>query len=110
VFGTAALMLAAVGLYGVMAAYVRQRDTEIGIRFALGATPADIRGLEVSEALRLVGTGAVTGLAAAVAVTRGSYCSVEDSLSASRANLGIRAVHNASGFRYGKRIDSLKPG
>jgi putative ABC transport system permease protein len=57
VFGTAALMLAAVGLYGVMAAYVRQRDTEIGIRFALGATPADIRGLEVSEALRLVGTG-----------------------------------------------------
>jgi len=70
VFGTAALMLAAVGLYAVMAAYVRQRDTEIGIRVALGATPADIRGLVVSEALRLVGTGAVTGLATAVAVNR----------------------------------------
>ncbi|HWF86708.1 MAG TPA: FtsX-like permease family protein, partial [Vicinamibacterales bacterium] len=70
IFATGALLLAGVGLYAIMAAYVRQRTTEIGIRVALGATPADIRRLVISEAMRLVGTGAAAGLATAVAVTR----------------------------------------
>ena len=70
VFGIAALMLAAIGLYAVMGAYVRQRDTEIGIRVALGATALDVRRLVVGEGLWLAGLGAVIGLVGAVATTR----------------------------------------
>ena len=70
VFGLAALTLAAIGLYAVMGAYVRQRDTEIGIRVALGATAFDVRRLVVGEGLWLAGVGAVIGLAGAVAATR----------------------------------------
>ena len=70
VFGIAALILAAIGLYAVMGAYVRQRNTEMGIRVALGATPLDVRRLVVGEGLWLAGLGAVIGLAGAVATTR----------------------------------------
>jgi ABC-type lipoprotein release transport system permease subunit len=68
IFGTAALLLAAVGLYAVMAAYVRQR--EIGIRVAIGATASDIRRLVMTEGLRLVGVGAAIGVATAMTATR----------------------------------------
>lgn len=70
VFATAALLLSAVGLYGVMAASVRQRRGEIGIRLALGATPSDVRRLVLGEALRLAMIGAAAGLALAFAATR----------------------------------------
>jgi predicted permease len=70
VFGIAALILAAIGLYAVMGAYVRQRDTEIGIRVALGATAADVRRLVVGEGLWLAGLGAVIGLVGSVVTTR----------------------------------------
>jgi predicted permease len=70
VFAAAALLLSAVGLYGVMAASVRQRQGEIGIRLALGATGADVRRLVLGEGLRLAVIGAVVGLAVAIAATR----------------------------------------
>jgi putative ABC transport system permease protein len=70
VFGIAALILAAIGLYAVMGAYVRHRNTEIGIRVALGATASDVRRLVVGEGLWLAGLGAVIGLAGAAATTR----------------------------------------
>jgi putative ABC transport system permease protein len=69
-FGVAALLLAAIGLFAVMSASVRQRYMEIGVRVALGATPSDVRGLVLGEGMRLAGLGAAIGLAGAVAATR----------------------------------------
>jgi hypothetical protein len=69
-FGLAALLLSTLGLYAVMAAYVRQRDREIAVRLALGATGANVRRLVLLEAARLAGSGVVLGAAAAVAGTR----------------------------------------
>jgi putative ABC transport system permease protein len=71
VFAVLALVIAAVGLYGVMAYSVAQRTQEIGIRMALGAQGRDVVGLVVGQALRLTVIGAGIGLAAALALTRG---------------------------------------
>jgi putative ABC transport system permease protein len=62
IFGVAALMLAAIGLYGVMATLVRQRHRELGVRLAVGATGADVRWLVFREGARLAGAGVVAGL------------------------------------------------
>jgi putative ABC transport system permease protein len=70
IFAIGALFLATVGLYAVIAAYVRQRDQEIGIRVALGATTANVRNLVLIEALRLAGVGAAAGLIGALVTTR----------------------------------------
>jgi predicted permease len=68
--GILALVLAAVGLYGVLAYLVGQRSREIGVRRALGATGASIASLILGEGLRFVGLGVLVGLAAAFATTR----------------------------------------
>jgi hypothetical protein len=69
-FAGAAVTLAAVGLFGVMAAAVRQRTREIGVRVALGATPNDILLMVLGRALAIAGAGAFAGLLAAVASTQ----------------------------------------
>jgi ABC-type antimicrobial peptide transport system permease subunit len=71
VFAALALVIAAVGLYGVMAYSVAQRTQEIGIRMALGADSRTVVGLVVGQALRLTLIGIGIGFAAAFALTRG---------------------------------------
>jgi predicted permease len=69
-FASLALFLAAIGLYGMMAHTASQRKAEIGIRLALGATPASIVSMILGDGLRLVVTGAVLGLAGALGASR----------------------------------------
>ena len=69
VFAVVAVILAIVGLYGVLSTVVRQRTAEIGVRMAFGASRASILRLIVGEGLRLSGAGVLAGLAAAFAVT-----------------------------------------
>jgi predicted lysophospholipase L1 biosynthesis ABC-type transport system permease subunit len=70
VFAGIALLLAAVGLYGLMAFSVQQRTQEIGIRMALGAGPEDVRNLVVLQGMRLALLGISIGIPAALALTR----------------------------------------
>ena len=70
VFAGLALVLATIGLYGVLAYITLKRVPEIGIRLALGARPAQIRALILSHGMQLLLVGSVIGLITAFAVSR----------------------------------------
>ena len=70
VFGGLAALLAAIGLYGVVAYSVSRRAQEIGVRMALGALPGRVQRLVLGETLALAALGILCGLPVAVAATR----------------------------------------
>ena len=69
-FAFAAVLLAAIGLYGVMASAVSHQTRELGVRLALGATPDRLRAMILRQALTVAGAGALTGLLGALAGSR----------------------------------------
>ena len=70
VFSAFALLLTAIGIYGVLAYTVSERTREIGVRVAMGAQPSAITGMFAGKALRFTFAGAVAGLAGAFALSR----------------------------------------
>ncbi|MGH7669664.1 MAG: ABC transporter permease, partial [Gemmatimonadaceae bacterium] len=70
VFGASALVLAAIGIYGLMAYTVEQRTPEIGIRMALGAEGASVTNMVVAQGMRMALIGVLVGVAASFGLTR----------------------------------------
>jgi len=69
-FAALALLLSVIGLYAVVSYSVAERAHELGVRFALGATPSKLLGLVLVDGMKLVGAGVVLGLVGALGVAR----------------------------------------
>ena len=69
-FAVTGLVLAGIGIYGLISFLVAQRTREIGVRMALGATPGDVRKMVISEAGRWTAAGSIVGIAASAALSR----------------------------------------
>jgi len=114
IFGSLATLLAALGLYGVMAFMVARRTREIGIRMALGARLGNVVWMVMRETLTLAASGVAMGLAAAFAVTRlieaqlfGVHAT--DLLTMAGASLGIAAVTALAGYVPARRATTIDP-
>ena len=113
-FGVLATVLAAVGLYGVMAFLVTRRSREIGIRMALGALTGNVIWLVMREVLLLVGVGVLIGLPAALALSRLLASQLynitpNDPATIVAATVGIAAIAALSGYVPARRATRVDP-
>jgi len=115
VFGAVALVLASLGIYGVMAYSVAQRAREIGIRIALGAPAGQVLGMVVGGGLRLAIAGVALGLGGALLVTQALKAalyqvSATDPLTflgVSALLLAVAAVASWAPARRAARVDPM---
>jgi ABC-type antimicrobial peptide transport system permease subunit len=113
-FGLLGMILAAVGIYGVMAYMVAQRTNEIGLRMALGARPWDVLRLVVGQGMRLALVGIAIGIACGLAVTRmmGNLLfdvPTYDPLTFAVVSLMVAAVAFLAGYLPGRRAARTDP-
>ena len=113
-FGMVAVLLAAIGLYGVMAHAVTRRYREIGIRMALGAQRSAVLWLVLGETAWMIGIGAVIGLPAAFGLTRlvQSFLyglTPQDPASIALATVGLIAVTGLAGYIPARRATRVDP-
>lgn len=113
-FGAVALILAAIGLYGVMAQAVTRRTREIGIRMALGAEPENVLRMVLRDSLAMVAIGVLAGLPAAMALTRYTASLLygvkpQDPFSISVAVLLLLAFTGFAGFVPARRATRVQP-
>ena len=113
-FGGLALLLAAVGLYGVMAHAVARRVREIGIRMALGARSGEVLWLILRETVIMVGIGALIGIPAALALTRllASFLyglTPQDPLSIAASTAILLAITALAGYIPARRATTVDP-
>jgi predicted permease len=114
VFGILATLLAAMGLYGVMAFMMARRTREIGIRMALGATGGSVVWLVMREVLWLAGTGLAIGGAAALVLTQLVEAELfgvrpTDVMTLILAALGIAAIAVLAGYLPARRATAIDP-
>jgi predicted permease len=113
-FGLLALLLAAIGLYGVMSYSVARRTSEIGLRMALGAMRGGVLRLVLAETARLVAAGLAGGLIAALAVTRLAASQLfgiaaSDPATIAVATLVMAVVALVAGFLPARRAADTEP-
>jgi len=116
IFGAVAIVLASVGMYGVMSFLGARRTQDIGIRMALGASARKVVWLVVRDVLVLVAAGTAIGLPAALFLTRLLASQLfgiapNDPVVIALATLGIAGVAGIAGYlpaRYATRIDPIR--
>jgi predicted permease len=113
-FGVVALLLAAVGIYGVMAQAVTRRTREIGIRMALGAEPGSVLWMMLRESLAMLGIGAAIGLPAVLALTKYTESLLfgvkpQDPVTIAGAVLLLLMVTTLAGFLPAQRATRVQP-
>jgi putative ABC transport system permease protein len=113
-FGSLALLLTAMGIYGVIAYGVGRRTKEIGVRLALGATPARVLGMIVRETLMLVAAGAIVGLPLAFICTRWLKSMLfgvgpQDPITAAACLIVLLLAGLAAGYVPARRAALLEP-
>jgi putative ABC transport system permease protein len=114
IFAGLALMLAAVGIYGVMSYSVTQRTSEIGIRITLGAQPSDVFRIVLGDGLRFALLGVAVGLACGLVLTRllSTFLygiSASDPLTFAGVAVLLIAVSAAASFFPARRATRVDP-